>query len=136
MARAAGWAMSTGQRKGVYRFKTFEAMEKHRIEALAQAMADLAARRSALAQVLGQVLDPAALAPGAPAAPRPWNLSLGRPLSEQPVVATALRLLALMRQPADTETLGVLLLSPHWALPRAPCRFLLSTWANRSSAAM
>jgi probable DNA repair protein len=82
--------------------------------------ADLAARRSALAQVLGQVLDPAALAPGAPAAPRPWNLSLGRPLSDQPVVATALRLLALLQPPADTETLGILLLSPHWALPQAP----------------
>jgi probable DNA repair protein len=81
---------------------------------------DLAARRSALAQVLGQILDPAALAPGAPPAPRPWNLSLGRPLSEQPVIATALRLLALMQQPGDTAMLGVLLLSPHWALPRGP----------------
>jgi probable DNA repair protein len=80
---------------------------------------DLAARRSALAQVLGQVLDPAALAPGAPLAPRPWNLSLGQPLSDQPIVATALRLLRLMQQPCDTETLGILLLSPHWALPRA-----------------
>jgi hypothetical protein len=80
---------------------------------------DLAARRSALAQVLGQFLDPAALAPGTSPAPRPWNLSLGRPLSGQPVVATALRLLALIRQPIATETLGVLLLSPHWALPRA-----------------
>ena len=34
-----GWTQSTGQRKGVYRFKTFEAMEAHRLECLAQAMA-------------------------------------------------------------------------------------------------
>lgn len=34
-----GWATSTGQRKGVDRFKTFEAMEAHRIDCLAQAMA-------------------------------------------------------------------------------------------------
>jgi hypothetical protein len=45
-AATFGWAMSTGQRKGVYRFKTFEAMEQHRVGALAQAMADLAARRA------------------------------------------------------------------------------------------
>jgi hypothetical protein len=33
------WATNTGQRKGVYRFKTFEAMEQHRIDSLARAMA-------------------------------------------------------------------------------------------------
>lgn len=38
-AATFGWAISTGQRKGVYRFKTFEAMEAHRIDCLAQAMA-------------------------------------------------------------------------------------------------
>jgi probable DNA repair protein len=81
---------------------------------------DLAARRSALASTLGKTLDPAALAPGAPMAPRPWNISLGQPLRDHPLVATALRLLALTRQPVDTELLGTLLLSPHWALPREP----------------
>ena len=40
------WARSTGQRKGVYRFATFEAMEEHRIESLARAMAELAATRA------------------------------------------------------------------------------------------
>lgn len=38
-AATFGWAASTGQRKGVYRFKTFEAMEARRIDCLAQAMA-------------------------------------------------------------------------------------------------
>ena len=38
-AATFGWAPSTGQRKGVYRFKTFEAMEEHRLACLAAAMA-------------------------------------------------------------------------------------------------
>ena len=44
-AATFSWATSTGQRKGVYRFKTFEAMEEHRIACLAQAMAQRTARR-------------------------------------------------------------------------------------------
>lgn len=39
-AAGFGWATSTGQRKGVYRFASFEAMEQHRVECLAQAMAE------------------------------------------------------------------------------------------------
>jgi ATP-dependent helicase/nuclease subunit B len=81
---------------------------------------DLAARRSALAHILGKALDPAAMQPGAAPAHRPWNLSLGRPLADYPVVATALRLLSLMQQLVTREVIGVLLLSPHWALSRDP----------------
>lgn len=33
-----GWARSTGQRKGVYRFASFDAMELHRIECRARAI--------------------------------------------------------------------------------------------------
>lgn len=43
-AATFGWATSTGQAKGVYRFKTFEAMEAHRVACLAAAMAARAAR--------------------------------------------------------------------------------------------
>jgi hypothetical protein len=43
-AATFGWAQSTGQRKGVYRFKTFEAMEEHRLDCLAAAMALRASR--------------------------------------------------------------------------------------------
>jgi hypothetical protein len=45
-AATFSWASSTGQRKGVYRFKTFEAMEEHRVTCLAEAMA---ARRKVIA---------------------------------------------------------------------------------------
>lgn len=106
MRLAAGWAR-----------RILEQRPEARIGIVAP---DLAARRSALASTLGKTLDPAALVPGAPMAPRPWNISLGQPLRDHPVVATALRLLALTRQPVDTEVLGTLLLSPHWALPREP----------------
>jgi hypothetical protein len=44
-AATFGWAKSTGQTKGVYRFKTFEAMEEHRLQCLAQAMAEQRAKR-------------------------------------------------------------------------------------------
>lgn len=43
-AASFGWAQSTGQRKGVYRFKSFEAMEEHRLNCLATAMALRASR--------------------------------------------------------------------------------------------
>ncbi len=79
---------------------------------------DLASRRAALTHILGKVLDPATMRPGATPAPRPWNVSLGRPLSEYPVVDAALALLSLMLHPVDTASIGVLLGSPHWALPR------------------
>jgi hypothetical protein len=46
-AATFAWATSTGQPKGVYRFGSFEAMERHRLDCLARAMADLAAARSA-----------------------------------------------------------------------------------------
>lgn len=104
MRLAAGWAR-----------RILEQRPEARIGIVAP---DLAARRAALVNILGKALDPAVLAPGAPVAPRPWNISLGQPLGKHPVVATALRLLALTRQPVDTELLGTLLLSPHWALPR------------------
>ena len=46
-AATFGWATSTGQRKGVYRFSSFEAMEEHRVTCLAQAMAERAKALSA-----------------------------------------------------------------------------------------
>jgi hypothetical protein len=45
-AATFGWATSTGQRKGVYRFASFDAMQEHRDRCLAEAMAELAHKRS------------------------------------------------------------------------------------------
>ena len=79
---------------------------------------DLAARRGALLHHLRKTLAPGSLHPAAPHGPQPWNLSLGRALADEPVVAAALGLLALTRAPADAAALGALLLSPHWGLPQ------------------
>ena len=79
---------------------------------------DLAARRSSLAHRLGKTLDPASLQPGGSERPHPWNVSLGVPLSQVPIVRTALGLLSLIRSPVETAALGTLLGSDHWGLPR------------------
>jgi ATP-dependent helicase/nuclease subunit B len=70
MRLAAGWAR-----------RILEQRPEARIGIVAP---DLAARRSALASTLGKTLDPAALAPGAPIAPRPWNISLGPTAGQLP----------------------------------------------------
>jgi len=92
---------------------------------------DLADRRSALTHILGKVLDPASMRPGAAPTARPWNVSLGRPLGEYPIVDAALAILSLLLHPVDTASLGVLLCSPHWALPR-DCGSRLSELGRRA----
>jgi hypothetical protein len=39
-AATFGWATSTGQRKGVYRFASFEAMEEHKLQAIVNAIVE------------------------------------------------------------------------------------------------
>jgi probable DNA repair protein len=104
MLAAAGWARRLLQQRPEARIGII--------------VPDLAACRAALANILTRTLDPASLTPGAGPQARPWNLSLGRPLADYPVIATALRLLGLMQSPVELETLGLLLRSPHWALAR------------------
>jgi probable DNA repair protein len=59
----------------------------------------LAAVRTMLATALDDALHPEALAPQNAEMARRYNFSLGTALSEQPLVATALRLLAIAAQP-------------------------------------
>ena len=77
---------------------------------------DLAAVRDRLAYLLDDVLHPAALRPDAAEAPRCFNFSLGRPLAEQPLVRSALALLALGngRSKLEQERLSALLLGGFW----------------------
>jgi len=104
MALAAGWA------RGL-----LKANPQARIGIV---VPELNACRARLDHLLRKTLAPGTLLSGAPGGRQPWNLSLGRSLSQEPVVATAFGLLALTQAPADTAALGVLLGSPHWALPR------------------
>jgi probable DNA repair protein len=82
---------------------------------------DLSARRAAIARIFDEVLLPgAALAPGAPH-PRPWNLSLGLPLADWPVVHAALLALELPEGRLPAARMGVLLRSPFLGEADSEC---------------
>ena len=79
---------------------------------------DLASVRDRLAYLLGDALHPASLRPEAGELPRCFNFSLGQPLAERPLVATALSLLALAagRRKIEQSRLSTLLLGGFWSL--------------------
>jgi ATP-dependent helicase/nuclease subunit B len=78
---------------------------------------DLSSARAPLARFLGDALDPSALQPGTSGRARPFNFSLGEPLSGYPVIETALHLLSLAQKELSLEAAGTLLTSPWWAMP-------------------
>lgn len=98
LARAASWARAR-----------LEDDPRARIAVIVPA---LAARRTALQRVFDDVLQPRALPVDAPVPQRAYNISLGRPLDEYPLVRAALRILALLAGRIDTLELGALLRSP------------------------
>jgi ATP-dependent helicase/nuclease subunit B len=87
-----------------------EANPKARIGIVAT---DLAGIRASLSDTLDRVLLPEVMKPGTAAGARPWNISLGLPLTEYPVIRSALLLLELLRGRLSIEKAGALLLSPH-----------------------
>jgi len=87
---------------------------------------DLGNRLDAVEATFTAILAPETLLPGSdPDAPRPFNLSLGRPLAFEPVIHTALGILALARGKGELFAWGDLLRAPFWqggateAIPRA-----------------
>jgi probable DNA repair protein len=76
---------------------------------------DLEARAPLLEQLLDDALVPQRLWPGRDQEPRPWNLSLARPLAETPLVATAMQLLSLQQAPPEAAKVGRVLRSPFIA---------------------
>jgi probable DNA repair protein len=79
---------------------------------------DLAARRATLVRRLDEVLAPGSLLPQSGGA-RAYNLSLGLPLSDYPVVRSALLILELAQGRMPLERLGGLLRSPFLAAAQA-----------------
>lgn len=80
---------------------------------------DLAVRRTALLQALDQTLEPdSALIPMPPVSPH-YNISLGKPLGEYPMVGDALRWLGLMCRPQPLEQCTQLILSAYLGLSDA-----------------
>lgn len=80
---------------------------------LALVVPDLQQRRQRLLRVLDQVLSPNSLLPGNREQPRPYNVSLGEPLSTVPMVADALRILSLGRERLPFAEVAALLRSPY-----------------------
>ncbi len=76
---------------------------------------DLASQRELLIHALDRILAPRVLSPGCHSGARPYNISLGAPLSTYPLVRTALRLLDLLASSIDLEKAGGLLRSPFLA---------------------
>ena len=98
LAAAAAWA----RRK----------LDENPSASIAIVVPDLEAQASLLEVLLDEALAPQRLFPGQEQAPRPWNLSLGRPLADAPVVAAALLALGLARSDMEIAELGRLLRSP------------------------
>ncbi len=81
--------------------------------AIGIAVEDLAQRREEVRALAEDVLCPALQLPGNAAAPRPYSISLGTPLADAPLVATALSLLALAHGPIPRTDAAALLRSPY-----------------------
>ena len=73
---------------------------------------DLAAARNDVQRILDDALDPARVLGASGERPRPYNVSLGLPLSGHPLVNTALLILELARGELTLEDAGSLLRSP------------------------
>ena len=100
---AAAWAM--------------EHLKKNPQACLGIVVPQLAAVRGWLATALDDALHPEALAPQNAGMPRRYNFSLGTALAGQPIVATALRLLAIAAQPRRIAAadFGAMLCGPYWS---------------------
>ena len=93
----------------------------HRIRALLDAdpalrigvvVPDLAARRPEVVRLFDDTLEPARVIGAQGAAVRPYNISLGVPLADAPMVATALTALRLVHRELPLTEIGHLLRSP------------------------
>lgn len=76
---------------------------------------ELASQRDIVIQALDGVLVPHAINPGQQSVTRPYNISLGPPLSEYPIINVALKLLGLLQPTISLEDAGRLLRSPFIA---------------------
>ena len=79
---------------------------------------DLASYRNPLTDALEDVLEPSLVQTRHAAQDRPFNISLGQPLSTLPVIHTALTMLRTLGQPHAVEQrlISELLHSPYWSV--------------------
>ena len=73
---------------------------------------ELQSQRNIIMQVFDEVLLPQSLSLAEHSVARPYNVSLGLPLSSYPIIDTALRLLGLLQPTISLQDAGMLLRSP------------------------
>jgi ATP-dependent helicase/nuclease subunit B len=97
---------------------------------LAIAVPELSAAASLVEDIFDAALAPVRLLPGQGDAPKPWNISLGRPLAQAPPVAAALRACELLGGPLEPAQAGRLLRSPFFGGSRleGAARARLDAW--------
>ncbi|MBI2778642.1 MAG: PD-(D/E)XK nuclease family protein [Gammaproteobacteria bacterium] len=76
---------------------------------------DLGTLREKVARIFNDVLLPASIMPGEPADVSLYNISLGTPLSDQPLINAALLIIEMAQGKLPLEKLGALLCSPFLA---------------------
>jgi len=76
---------------------------------------DLSRRRAEVSRIFDDVLEPERVLAASRSRPRPWNLSLGLPLSRQPLAHGALSILRFARGALPLTETGSLLRSPFLA---------------------
>ncbi len=119
-AQSAGRAVRTGladvtveiNAAALWARALFEQGEMTRIGVV---VPNLSALRPRIEAIFDDVLLPEAVLPRTPVFDRPYNITLGLPLSRYPIIHTALLILELVRGSLPLEKLSVLLRSPHLA---------------------
>lgn len=91
---------------------------------------DLAARRSEAQALADEILAPGRLMPLAPHAQAPYDISLGVPLADVPIVTAALDLIALASTGVDAMLAAALLRSPY--LPGAADAWQARAYVERT----
>jgi len=97
--------------------------------AIAIVFEDLASRRDEIALCADDMLSPGLASRVLPDAPRPYDISLGVPLADVPVVATAINLIALFTGPIDLPDAAALVRSAY--LPGAEAQWFRRAMAER-----
>ena len=107
------------------RARVLEHPEAH----VAVVVADLPQRRDEVIALAEEILCPEALLSLRPDAPRPYGVSLGAPLSQAPIVAAAIGLIAIGCGDVDAGTAASALRSPF--LPSASTRWMRRAGVER-----
>lgn len=90
-------------------------LEHHTGDRIGLIVPRLAEQREGVLRALDEVLCPSSQRPGNEDQPRPYNLSLGIPLSDYPIIKTALQLCSCVPPILDIKTLGQVIRSPFIA---------------------